>query len=734
MIFKTSEKITISVFISDENYFNLELTLKYLENLNSEIILFDTTSEKRLEKLSNIPLEYRVFYYPKFTFHDFIDFSIKNSNRDFLLLLKSGEIIYDSFFIEIFNLIQSEKGDKFDIVISYLDLIFPFSSFIETRLIKSGNPDISDSETKYLYNEVIFSTNSLKKDIFINNKIPGENINRLFNFSASKASNILSLIYIGIALNINREYINSIKILDTFISLYLENNELKMYALVFQGSNYYYLKDYEKSYDFFQKALNFRFPSYFPGIWLFNFFIRKGEIKRAFCFLDHQVKAETRINFHQEYLLTLQKNFIDFQREKILTSYGNQTDFNTQGKFNSDKSIKVIKKRPVITAMLAIKNEKKYISRVLEDLSEYVNSIAILDDASTDSTSEIVKSYSKVKVFCSNPPGTLRHEGRDRNLLFREAKKLNPDWFLCLDGDEIFENRMKDEILNLTFRNNIEGYFFPIFHFWRGETHFRTDSIWRNQTRFKLFRNRDEYSAFENKKLHVSSIPENFPFEKVQLSNIRLKHYGYSNYSDTVRKYEFYEKEDNEKNISDIGAENYFHLINEDGIKLIEWEENMPQRNNISLCFEINENSNEFSFRYLESVKQFFKQIYLIIPENFNFETYSGFITIKTDNKIQVKNKLLEDVISSDWILFLKPDEYILASSIKEILKDLKMNYDIILNFKIVQGSQLLSNENRLIRTGKGLYFMNNDFNSLVIPEIIPVKPIQISIHKNNQR
>src|SRR6185312_7243724 len=89
-----------------------------------------------------------------------------------------------------------------------------------------------------------------------------------------------------------------------------------------------------------------------------------------------------------------------------------------------------------LTAVLRIKDQILTIDDCMTKLSELADDIIIVDGESTDGTVEAYKKYPKIKKVI-----TLAgfDEGRDKNLLIEEARKLNPDWILWIDADEIFE-------------------------------------------------------------------------------------------------------------------------------------------------------------------------------------------------------------------------------------------------------------------------------------------------------
>jgi dolichol-phosphate mannosyltransferase len=88
-----------------------------------------------------------------------------------------------------------------------------------------------------------------------------------------------------------------------------------------------------------------------------------------------------------------------------------------------------MKKRILIG--IPVYNEEKHISDVLKGVCAYTDSILVVDDGSTDSTSEILHRYS-VDV--------IRHEknhgvGRTLQCMFRWAELHNYDWLITLDSD-----------------------------------------------------------------------------------------------------------------------------------------------------------------------------------------------------------------------------------------------------------------------------------------------------------
>lgn len=203
-----------------------------------------------------------------------------------------------------------------------------------------------------------------------------------------------------------------------------------------------------------------------------------------------------------------------------------------------------------LTAMIQVRNEaNRYLRRVLDDLSAYVDEIVILDDDSTDDTLEICKSYNKVVSLGHSQQSTYGiNEAILKRRLFRRTVATKPDWILAIDADEIFEEKVKTEVRSLIDQTEIDWYAFRFYHFWNSETQYRVDKLWApTQYGPRLFRYiPNAVYLWNDQALHGGSLPINlvvdFPGAN---SELRIKHFGYAgSQEDILRKYTFYTARD----------------------------------------------------------------------------------------------------------------------------------------------------------------------------------------------
>lgn len=190
-----------------------------------------------------------------------------------------------------------------------------------------------------------------------------------------------------------------------------------------------------------------------------------------------------------------------------------------------------------LIAMIPVWNEEKgFLSSCLKDLSEYVDEIIVLDDASTDGTVKLCKSFSKVIVHILSQNLGQVDKGRMRRHLFDLTVVRNPSWIICPDADEIFENRFKNKVREMM-KAPLNWYSFYRVDFWTRESYFVTYPPKMKSLRlmFKYLPNRSP--NFQPMRIHGARSPAwvlNDP--NGQEMDIRIKHFGFVRKEDRMRR------------------------------------------------------------------------------------------------------------------------------------------------------------------------------------------------------
>jgi len=176
-----------------------------------------------------------------------------------------------------------------------------------------------------------------------------------------------------------------------------------------------------------------------------------------------------------------------------------------------------VPERPKIVAMIPFRNEsRRYLRDALAHLTQWVDAVIVLGDASDDETFKAA-SFSKVSYYQKN---TTEYDGDDRRLrsqLWQLASRENPDWVLAINTDEIFEDRIINEIGLLLGQDDYDVVCFRVFHFWKSDSHYRTDGNWNPWKNFLPFIVR--YKP-ELEKADASTDVYSF------FSDIRIRHFG----------------------------------------------------------------------------------------------------------------------------------------------------------------------------------------------------------------
>lgn len=214
---------------------------------------------------------------------------------------------------------------------------------------------------------------------------------------------------------------------------------------------------------------------------------------------------------------------------------------------NPNKYIVRVAKRfdnKLVLSMVVKNEEGRYLEKALLKHREFINKAVFIDDGSTDKTIDIIKDCLPgiPIVIEKNEQSKFKNEVELRKQQWNLAMKSKADWALILDADEIFEDNFKDYIQGLINNRDYDAYSFRLYDFW-SENEYREDSLWGAHKFYKCFlvRNQENFKyEWRESAQHCGRVPYNIYQLPNAISNLRLKHYGWSKEEDRIKKYNRY--------------------------------------------------------------------------------------------------------------------------------------------------------------------------------------------------
>lgn len=179
----------------------------------------------------------------------------------------------------------------------------------------------------------------------------------------------------------------------------------------------------------------------------------------------------------------------------------------------------------MISAVVLTKNEQDSVERCLKSVS-FCNEILIIDDFSTDNTTNIAKKYAS-KIFKNKLNNDF---SKQRNF---GLSKANGEWVLFIDSDEIVSESLKQEITRTLKQNKktVNGYYVKREDIFLGK-HLRFGEV----KNIKLLR-----LARKNKGLWERPVHEIWNIKgSVGFLKNPLIHHSHSSIKDFLRKINYY--------------------------------------------------------------------------------------------------------------------------------------------------------------------------------------------------
>lgn len=155
-----------------------------------------------------------------------------------------------------------------------------------------------------------------------------------------------------------------------------------------------------------------------------------------------------------------------------------------------------MKKKFAVTSHTIVKNEEKWIKQSLLSVIDHVEEMLVWDTGSTDKTVALINSLGSPKIkFCQKGKVNRRQLAKLRE---QQIKTTKTEWFLILDGDEIWPKKNLLSLLEasqrvdkniIAFVNKTRNCVGDILHFLPETAGHYQIGNWRGHLNIRLIRN-----------------------------------------------------------------------------------------------------------------------------------------------------------------------------------------------------------------------------------------------------
>jgi glycosyltransferase involved in cell wall biosynthesis len=179
----------------------------------------------------------------------------------------------------------------------------------------------------------------------------------------------------------------------------------------------------------------------------------------------------------------------------------------------------------MITATILAKNAQKHIEEVLSALKNF-DEVVLLDNGSTDGTTEIASRFSNVKIYTLD---SFEGFGKAHQKMEELARN---DWILSIDSDEVLSYEAEAEIFSMKLDENTI-YELPFRNYFNGK--WIKSCGWYPDAHPRLYNKKK--ARFNDSFVHERVVGQNV---KTKRLNGYITHYSYDTVEDFLRKMQNY--------------------------------------------------------------------------------------------------------------------------------------------------------------------------------------------------
>ncbi len=192
-----------------------------------------------------------------------------------------------------------------------------------------------------------------------------------------------------------------------------------------------------------------------------------------------------------------------------------------------------------VVGLVRARNEARWIGRCIQSMRPLCRNIIVMDDRSEDDTAAAARQNGAVVL---KTPYDRFHEADDKQWLYEQARSLNPDWCLMLDGDEMLAPGTA-KMIEATIDTGLAfmaSYRFRIVYLWDRENQIRVDRWYGHFTRASLWhcRPNQHFSSTYKNGMHCGNTPAGLACD--ELPGADILHFGYMHREDRIRKFWYY--------------------------------------------------------------------------------------------------------------------------------------------------------------------------------------------------
>jgi glycosyltransferase involved in cell wall biosynthesis len=189
------------------------------------------------------------------------------------------------------------------------------------------------------------------------------------------------------------------------------------------------------------------------------------------------------------------------------------------------------RRRVRLLALLAARDEMRYLAGYLANVAPQVDGIIALDDGSSDGSAEFLESSNAVLELLRVPRDRPDWDERGNHAaLLAAAGRHGAEWVVCVDADERLERgfrRRAERVIRRGRRFGYRAYALRLRELWGSADRFRVDGVWGRKAVARLFALHEDHEL-DSQPLHGQKAPlqarvdGHFPHADLEIYHLRM--------------------------------------------------------------------------------------------------------------------------------------------------------------------------------------------------------------------